>query len=461
MQKPMQKLFKSPDTFFKYLTALVLMAIVLYPKFPFIRIPGVQVSIRLEDFLMASLGLLLGIYLLAAAKKVLSFKIERAIVVYLAVGLVSLLSAIFLTQTVDPQVGVLHLLRRVEYFVPFLLGVVAIRRRENLEFYIKVLMVSLLVVFVYGLGQRYFSWPIIVTQNVEYSKGIALRWTAGSHVNSSFAGHYDLATFLVLILPTLISLIFLLKDLKTKIVLTVLSMGSLWLLSAAVSRISIVSYLLGTSFALLLLKKYKALVLVMIVSVVFFSFSADLLARYTRVIEVFLQKAQIQSHDIALSRVEVFAQEQDSSVKRVRLTPTPTPEPVFEDRSSSIRLNVEWPRAIRAFSKNPLLGTGYSSITLATDNDYLRALGEVGLLGFTAFLLIFLRIGSVLLTKIRSVRQMEPVQAGFTAGIAGALLGVLLNAVFIDVFEASKFAIIFWLFMGIAVGLLRNQTYVE
>ena len=79
--------------------------------------------------------------------------------------------------------------------------------------------------------------------------------------------------------------------------------------------------------------------------------------------------------------------------QRIELENTPIPteesQPVFEDRSVSIRLNVEWPRAIRAFSKNPLLGTGYSSITLATDNDFLRLLGEVGLVGALAFFLIF------------------------------------------------------------------------
>jgi len=36
-----------------------------------------------------------------------------------------------------------------------------------------------------------------------------------------------------------------------------------------------------------------------------------------------------------------------------------------------------------------------------------------------------------------------------------------LNAVFIDVFEASKFAIIFWLLMGLAVYLVKDRSYVQ
>ena len=46
--------------------------------------------------------------------------------------------------------------------------------------------------------------------------------------------------------------------------------------------------------------------------------------------------------------------------------PTPEPIQIATQRSGEIRFKVEWPRALRAFAKNPLLGTGYSSVTLAT-----------------------------------------------------------------------------------------------
>ena len=129
-------------------------------------------------------------------------------------------------------------------------------------------------------------------------------------------------------------------------------------------------------------------------------------------------------------------------------------EPPPEDRSTAIRLNVEWPRAVRAFFKNPLLGTGYSSITLATDNDYLRALGEVGLLGFLAFLLIILKIGLKARGVVFSRAPIESEKA-IAIGIVGGGLGFLANALFIDVFEASKVAITFWLLMGLLIGVTK------
>ena len=451
----MRTLLKSADNIFKYLASAVIMVIILYPKFPFIRIPGIQVSVRLEDFLMAVVVGICGIYLLPNIFRIFSLKIEKSILIYLLVGFISLLSGILITKSIDPEIGLLHFIRRIEYFSGFFLGVLAMRNRENLSFYIKVLLFTLFIVFVYALGQRFLYWPVIVTQNVEYAKGIALRWLPGSHINSTFAGHYDLATFLVFVLPIFIALFYTLKQKLWKILIAAAIFSGLWLLLASVSRISIVSYLVGASIALLILRKFKEVLVVTIISLIFFSFSTDLRGRYLRIFDEINKRTGDASWT-------VHAQEEVPQRRTDFVTPTPTPSPVVEDRSSSIRLNVEWPRAVRSLTKNPLLGTGYSSITLATDNDYLRALGETGILGFAAFSLIFLRIGSLFLPNVKSVlAKMSEIERPFVAGLLGGSVGVLINAVFIDVFEASKFAIIFWLLIGVLVGLIRNEKYIE
>jgi len=447
----MLKLFKLPDKLFKYLTVAVLLVIPLYPKFPFLRIPGIQVSVRLEDFLMAVVAFCVAIAFIPKLKKLFQRSIERAQLLYILVGLAALLSAVFITKTAVGYIGILHLVRRIEYFIPFLLALLALKSKdENLAYFIKILLLVTLIAFVYGFGQKYFNWPVIVTQNVEYAKGIALRWAPGSHINSTFAGHYDLATFLVLVLPIFISYFYCLANRMSKVVVGLTILAGLWLLMASVSRISIFSYLVGSSAALVILKKYKEIFVVAIISLVIFGFSADVRARYFRVIEVLQDKVA----DSSLS-VYAYAQEPNPTKSLPKIS-TPTPTPVLEDRSSSIRFNVEWPRAIRALAKNPLLGTGFSSITLATDNDYLRALGETGLLGFFALMLILARIGRLFLKNI-SLIGYQGVQKPFLAGVMGGTGGVLVNAVFIDVFEASKFAIVFWLIIGLAVACLRTR----
>ena len=145
------------------------------------------------------------------------------------------------------------------------------------------------------------------------------------------------------------------------------------------------------------------------------------------------------------------------------LAPTPAPvvAPVINDVSIAIRLNVEWPRAIRAFLKNPFLGTGYSSIGLATDNDYLRMLAETGILGLLAFGLIFFRIGKVFAKAFPLQKKLSGLELAYIAGMVGAAIGTFAIASFIDLFEASKFATIFWLLLGLAVNLIKSKEYAE
>jgi hypothetical protein len=442
----MQKLTKQSDWILKSLVAAIVLAVPLFPKFPFIRVPGTFVSIRLEDFLIAVSFVAFLVIIRPKAALIVKKPIFRAIVLFLLVGLLSVLSSVIITNTTLPHISFLHWARRVEYFIPFFIGFYAIRNKQNLEFIIKLLMLVILISFLYGVGQKHFNLPVIITQNLEYSKGIALRWAPGSHISSTFAGHYDMAAFLVMVLPIIVTCFFVLKGIKTKISLLTIYFFGLWLLVNSASRISLVSFVFSAALALMLVKKYREIVLVILTSIVFIGFSSNLIERYQSIINVSTKRIPT----INMVVVPVYAEEKAATINNGEI-------PIIEDRSTSIRLNVEWPRAIRAFTKNPLLGTGYSSITLATDNHYLRLLGEVGILGFMSFFLIFAHIIMVFLKILPLDNYYNGITLAFMAGIIGSLPGIFLNAVFIDVFEASKFAIMFWLLIGIAVYMAQNK----
>ncbi len=449
----------------KYLVAAVLIIVPLFPKFPLLNVPGTYVAIRFEDILLLILAIVTFAKILTNLKGFLNDKINLAFIIFFGVNLISLASGIFLTKTVVPQVGILNYLRRLEYLIPFfaVLNLFTFQEiKNNLSFYIKIFIVVTLITFVYGLGQRYLSFPIIITQNDQYSKGVALRWTPGSHINSTFAGHYDLAGFTVLILPIFIALLFGLKNWLNKIWLLAATGGGMWLLINSLSRISQVSYLAAISVSLLILRKFKALGAVFIISLILIGLSSSLQARFLRVIDVFYDKVKtvkltgFEFHFIAKAETQTLP-----LIKPNLPSPTPSPIPVFEDRSTSIRLQVEWPRAIRAFEINPLLGTGYSSITLATDNDFLRMLGETGLLGFAAFWLIFAGIGKFFLSALSGIGKMTPLEKGFVVGVTGGIIGTFIGAFFIDLFEASKFATLFWFMVGYGLVIVKNYVTTE
>jgi hypothetical protein len=123
---------------------------------------------------------------------------------------------------------------------------------------------------------------------------------------------------------------------------------------------------------------------------------------------------------------------------------------ISADISNATRLQVEWPRAINALKRNPLFGTGPASITESTDNDYLRWLGEFGLIGTSIFLFIIFNISVRVFNAGRKKDKTAILYTGFLFGT----LGLLLNASYIDVFEASKVAYYFWLLSGIIIATL-------
>jgi len=443
-------------TIHKVLFTLVLLLIPLYPKFPLVNVPGTYVAIRLEDILMLIVGVYLLFNILPKVREIFSKDIEKSVLLFLLAGLTSVVSGVFVTKTVLPHIGLFHWVRRVEYFLPFFLGLTIPRTKikEYVEYTIKLLFIVVLYIFIFGLGQKFLSWPVIITQNLEYSKGVALRYLPGSHLISTFAGHYDMASVMVVILPIIASTFFYIKK-EQKLFTGIVFVMGLWLLSNSLSRISVAAYFVATGVSLLVARKVKAIPIVFLISIIILGFSSNLLDRYIRIFQVV--------RDRTASYELVDAVSAEDFPQRMEVNDSPSPEakaqPVFEDRSASIRINVEWPRAIRAFSKNPLLGTGYSSITLATDNDFLRLLGEVGLVGTMAFFLIFANVFSLFKSKFSKLRSLKGMNLAFIAGMAGAFVGVFVNATFIDIFEASKFAIVYFLLLGLLVGVLRSINY--
>jgi hypothetical protein len=452
----MSKLLPQFNGISKYLIAAVLIIVPLFPKFPLLHVPGTYVAIRFEDLLLLALAILTFVKILPEYKSFIKDEIVQAFLIFFGVGLLSVLAGAFLTHTVGLSLGLFHWMRRIEYAIPFFAGLTLLAKEkvsENLDFYIKILLIVVIVVFVYGVGQVYLKFPVIITQNEEYAKGIALLYTVGAQLNSTFAGHYDLSSFCVLVLPIFITLFFVLKSKIAKAALFLTSGMGLWLLISSISRTAQVAYLISVGISLILVKKIKAAVIVVLISAIFIGLSSGIQMRFLRLYETFTGKVSMATN------ITVMAADTVLPITDVKpFVPTPTPVPINEDRSFSIRLNIEWPRAVNAFLKDPLLGIGYSSIDLATDNDYLRILGETGLLGFLAFVLIFIRISKLLIERaLPLTEKLKGIELGFIAGVIGAIIGSFLIAFFIDIFEASKFATIFWLLVGYMVYLLRNK----
>ncbi len=129
--------------------------------------------------------------------------------------------------------------------------------------------------------------------------------------------------------------------------------------------------------------------------------------------------------------------------------------------SIAIRLDALWPRAIAGFKRNPLLGSGYSTLVKtkpnqftqaeSTDNDYLRMLGETGLLGALTFLMLPLLV--IYFSFLAWKKLVNPKLKIVALGLLAATIALLVNATYIDIFESSKVAYTYWFLAALALKL--------
>ncbi len=506
---------------------ILLAFIPLFPKLPLLdAIPGYIVRIRLEDFLILSAALL---FVIQWWRKKVSLHplVTKAVLMYVIVGFLSVLSALFITKTV-PLSSIhiakiaLHFVRRIEYFSLFFIFFAAIKSLKSAKTYILSLLVIMGLVALYGFGQKFLYWPVYSTMNREFAKGWRLYLTEHARVPSTFGGHYDAAAFAMMMITIALAVALFAKNKLLKVGGFVSFGLGYYLLILTASRTSFLAFLAAFHillFSYWILSKNLAKTLVYwgvvgVFSLALALYSSDFIDRFEQVPGVknlisfrenFHPKFGIYNPGIdatqhylsvsELSKVTSVTDEPptpvdprtDSSGDELppdvyENIPLPVPvvdeqgretgEFVLQDRtysdaaythglSAAIRYDTLWPRALAGLKTNPLLGSGYSTLTKeevgqfteaeSTDNEFLRSLGETGILGFVSFFGIVLVVMAISLKAVFASKDL--VIKAYLAGFVAASVGLLINAAYIDVFTASKVAETYWALSGIAVAV--------
>lgn len=451
----------------------VLVFVLLHPKFPFIEIPNNFVSVRLEDFLILFAVFNWFFYILVSGKwkDLIKNRVFQGVILFWFVGLVSSYSAISLIQTVSFTSLVFHFLRRVELMILLLLGLSIPIDKRRFGIFLLTVFICLVIVNVYALGQLYLGFPSISTMNTKLSKGKIVYLVRGQRVNSTFAGPYDLAVFLVMSMIVLVSfVIYILPYLIRKkrilpfVIFLVVLVLSLYVFMLAAARLSFIALFVGVILLLFLLGKRKLIFVSLFVFLGIVLYPSQLRDRFLLAIKVNINKEW--SSFKAINKEQEIRNQLNiptlpSSGKRIDvgegLPADVVPgEPVNAAeiavyRSLEIRTKMEWPRAWRAFLRNPFLGSGYSSVDLATDNDFLRLLAEVGILGFISFWLLIFVI-------FKKLFYFWKISSGFLkyyiSSVISLFFAFIVNSFLIDVFEASKVASFLWLLLGLTLSYL-------
>ena len=203
----MKKLFTWLDNnILKVILVGYIFFIPLFPKLPFKMVDYTYIAIRYEDFYVALVYLVFLIQLLRKKASLNKTYLVLFILFWIST-FISFFLGFFVQHTVViKNVGFLNTLRRIEYMSIFFVFAASIKSRKDVIFYLRFILSTIIIVTIYGLGQKYLGWPAVQTMNPEYAKGYLLVLDSWARISSTFGGHYDLSAFLLFFMPLLLAL---------------------------------------------------------------------------------------------------------------------------------------------------------------------------------------------------------------------------------------------------------------
>lgn len=236
--KFLQKLFGNG---IGYIVLFLLIFIPLYPKLPLIDIKNTWVYVRAEDFVVF-FTLIIWAVLLIKRKVSLKTPLTIPILAFWIIGAIATIHGVVVIfptiADVFPNVALLSYIRHLEYLSLFFVAFSAVKSKKYVLAGIWTMVATLLGVIFYGFGQRLLSFPAYLTMNEEYAKGIPIIISPLNRVSSTFAGHYDLAAYLVFVVPIVVSLAFGFRNIFVKIALLSVALLGCGLMVMTVSRVS-------------------------------------------------------------------------------------------------------------------------------------------------------------------------------------------------------------------------------
>ncbi|HKY74485.1 MAG TPA: metallophosphoesterase family protein [Patescibacteria group bacterium] len=470
------------------LCTFLLIFIPLFPKIPLFDIlPGYIVRVRPEDFLVLCTAI---VWLRDVRAKRVQWNTSYFwfVFLYACAGLLSIALGIFLLQTIPLQLihvgkSALHFMRYLEYFSVFFFLFSAVKTKKQVAVVFAAIVITILGVVGYGFGQKYAHFPVYSTMNREYSKGEKLYLENDARPQSTFAGHYDLAAFLVIVLPLIFSLSLgavrsssLLTRAGVFITLQAVHLLGFTMLILTASAISLVGYMIAMTIVLLfhlarlptIRQRFFWGFIVLCVGVISTGLLWTVLPQRIKDKAMgFVQKTTERSTPTDLvgdgyetKTIQTKNPDGSISIVVVQEKSTWSENALKYGLSMGIRLDTLWPQAGFGFVRNPFSGSGYGTLAMldtqkfieadSTDNNFFRTLGETGVLGFFTFYgVIFFLLQDV----FRAARSKNGQVAAASIGFTGSILGLLTTAAYLDVFAASKVAFIFWAIAGIVVKI--------
>ena len=363
---------------------------------------GRGVTLRLEDFLLAVIGL--SWFARTAVKKELGLflktPLNKAILFY---ALACILSTGFgiMAGRVEMKTGALFVIKYIEYFIVFFMMVNHVRNTDQIKRFLICLFLTCFIASIIGM----------------------LQIPGGGRVSAPFEGEIGepntFGGYLLFIGIVAAGLLAKTDNLKTKQILAVLILCIIPPFLFTQSRTSYLALIPALMVLGFMTDRRLIIVGVLIIG---FMVSPLFLptAVKNRIMYTFNQpeaQGQIQIGDIRL------------------------------DTSTSARL-VSWKEAFQGWTQHPLLGHGVTGYRFV-DAQFPRVLVETGILGFTAFCYLLFSIFKVTLNNLKQLKT--PYFRGLGIGFLAAFVGLIVHALGANTFIIVRIMEPFWFFAGIIV----------
>jgi O-antigen ligase len=395
-------------SFFKTDFALIILifSMLLSPEFALGSIKGREVVLRMDDILL--LVVFFGWLARLAVRKELGIlrptPLNRPILIYVSICLIAtLLGAI--KGYVRLTTSIFYFLKYFEYYLLFFMVAHNIEEKRQVKIFV------FLLIFVSFIISAY-AWKL-------HFSGVA-------RVTAPFEGMGEANTlggYLLLIMMVIVGLLLNSPSNNTRVFLLFVLSFAFPAFIFTLSRGSWFGFIPASITLMILTRKGRAMF--MLVTLMFFLASAIIFPEY-----------------IYKRIASTFAPEREFIFLGKRIT---------LDASAAARIDI-WKYGFREWKKAPLLGRGVGTPTPVVDNQYVRVLIEVGIIGLMAFFWIIIAIVKSSLFTLEKMKD-DNFTSGLTAGFIAGLIGLLIHA-----FSAETFIIIrimepFWFLAAIVVTL--------
>ena len=363
---------------------------------------GRGVTLRLEDFLLAVIGL--SWFARNAVKKDLGLflktPLNKAILFYVLACVLSTGFGI-MTGRVELKTGCFFVLKYLEYFIVFFMMVNHVRSTDQIKRFVFCLLLTCFIASIIGI----FQIP------------------GGGRVSAPFEGEIGepntFGGYLMFIGMVAAGLLAKTDNSKTKQILAVLI---LCIIPSFLFTQSRTSYLAIVPALMVLGYMTNRRIIILGVLVVSLMVSPLFLptAVKNRIMFTFTQpeeQGQIQIGDLRL------------------------------DTSTSARL-VSWKESLEDWPEHPLIGYGVTGYKFV-DAQFPRVLVETGILGFIAFCYLLFSIFKVSLNNLKELKT--PYFQGLAIGFFAGFVGLIVHALGANTFIIVRIMEPFWFFAGIMV----------